>query len=303
MPKLKNRPPKYAKLKNYAVVYLNGKTHYLGLYGSDESKIAYARFVAENRVSTLFYQPKTEESSTSVSELAAAFLDHVKPIVNPQNYHHHRTVVADFLLKLYGDIPVDDFKPSCLKVVRTELVHSGRFCRKMVNDYTRRIVAIFTWGVEEELVQPNTAASLKAVKALQEGYPGTYEGKEREEVPDVIIRRTLPFMPPIIRAMVLIQRLTGMRPSEVFNMTVGEIDRDAEPDLWYYRLAQHKTEKKTKRKKVVPLSKIEQDLIAPYLEGKAAEEAVFSPKTAAEERHAEKRANRKTESRQSQDRE
>ena len=46
MPKL-NRPPKYCKLNNYAVVYFNGKPRYLGQYGSPESKVAYSRFVAE----------------------------------------------------------------------------------------------------------------------------------------------------------------------------------------------------------------------------------------------------------------
>ena len=85
-----------------------------------------------------------------------------------------------------------------------------------------------------------------------------------------------------------------MRPSEVFNMRVGEIDRHTEPDLWLYRLAHHKTEKKTKRKKVVPLGKLEQVLISPYLEGKNPEEAVFSPHTAVQERNAERKANRKT---------
>ena len=48
------------------------------------------------------------------------------------------------------------------------------------------------------------------------------------------------------------------------------------------------------RKKIIPLSRIEQTLIAPYLEGKTPEQAVFSPKTAMDERNAAKRANRKT---------
>ena len=47
MPKLKNRPHKYCKAGKYAVVYHHGKTIYLGLYGSKESKIAHARFLAE----------------------------------------------------------------------------------------------------------------------------------------------------------------------------------------------------------------------------------------------------------------
>ena len=57
----------------------------------------------------------------------------------------------------------------------------------------------------------------------------------------------------------------------------------------YYHLSQHKTKAKTKRKKVIPLGKPEQELIAPYLEGKKATEAVFSPRTAYTERYDGKR--------------
>ena len=53
MPKNTHKPPKYCKLKAgkklYAVVYHRGKTIYLGAYGSPESKIAYARFIAEQK--------------------------------------------------------------------------------------------------------------------------------------------------------------------------------------------------------------------------------------------------------------
>ena len=77
MPKLNNRPPKYAKMGKYAVVYLNGKKIYLGLYGSPESKVAYSRLVAELQASPAIYRPKENESIT-VRELTAAFLDYAK---------------------------------------------------------------------------------------------------------------------------------------------------------------------------------------------------------------------------------
>jgi integrase len=164
----------------------------------------------------------------------------------------------------------------------------------MVNEYTGRIVRIFSWGVEEEYVDPNTALALKAVKALPEGYPGTFENEERKPVPDEVIRRTLPFMPPTLAALVQVQRLTGCRPGEVFNMRVGEIDKNTDSDLWLYHVARHKTEKKTKRKKVIPLGKPEQLLLEPFLTGKKPDAAVFSPRQAVEERNAERRANRKS---------
>jgi integrase len=225
MPKL-NRPPKYCQIGKYAAVYLNGKPKYLGLHGSPESQTAYARLVAECRAKPAFVLARGEDGVT-VAELAAAFLDHVKENADPTEYAHYRIVVLDFLAKLYGDIPVDQFGPSCLKTVRNEMILSGRFCRHSINRYMRRIAQIFTWGVEEEMVKPNTVAALKAVKTLAEGHPGTFDNDPREHVPDDVIRQTLPFLPPVLQAMVKVQRLTGCRPSEIYRMQAGEIDRDS----------------------------------------------------------------------------
>ena len=244
MPKLKNKPPKYAKLKNYAVVYISGKIHYLGQYGSTESRSAYARLVAEYQPNAQFLLPKPDEGGVTVGELAAAFLDHAEATLKKPNYVHHRIAIGDFLLKLYGDVFVNDFKPSSLKLLREEMIKSQRLCRKQINDYISRVVRVFSWGLEEELVKYETVAVLKAVKPLQEGYPGTHDHEDREEVTDEVIKRTLPFMPPTLRAMVQIQRLTGCRPSEIFNMKAGQIDKNSTPDLWLYRLPQHKTKKR-----------------------------------------------------------
>ena len=269
MPKLTSRPPQYKKSGKYAVIYIDGKRVFLGLHGSQESKVAYARALAE-RESPGFSPPRGDKTVT-VKELAAAFLDHAKATLKKPNYTHHRIVVFDFLLKLYGDgTLVDDFRPGYIKLVREEMIRSGRLCRGMINDYICRIVRIFQWGVEEGIVHSDTAAVLKAIKPLPEGYTGTFDHEEREDVPDSVIKATLPFMPSTLRAMIKLQRLTGCRPSEIFNMRVGQIDQHSDPDLWLYRLKKHKTKNKIKkkRKKIIPLSKIEQRLIAPYLVGK-----------------------------------
>ncbi len=182
MPKLNNRPPKYCKLGNYAVVYHHGRPRYLGPYGSPESRIAYSRFVAEIQASPVFSLPSGEKH-VSIRELTAAFLDHAKANTDPTEYAHYRVVVLDFLDKLYGDgTPVDDFKPSCLKLVRMEMIQSGRFCRRIVNRYTFRITSIFAWGVENDLVPETTWRTLKAVKSLPKGHPGTFDNEERQPV-------------------------------------------------------------------------------------------------------------------------
>jgi integrase len=294
MPKSK-KPPKYSKMNKYAVVYVHGKPRYLGLYGSPESHVAYSRFVAELQANpNPILSLSAGEKSVTVRELTAAFLDHAKANFGYTEYSHYRIIVLDFLDKLYGDnFPIEDFKPRCLKLVREEMIQSRRFCRRIVNRYTQRIVSIFAWGVENDLVLEKTWRTLKVVKSVRKGKEGTFDNEERQPVSDDTIRRTLPFMPPTVAAMVVVQRLTGCRPSEIFNMRVGEISKDAASGLWYYIPGSHKTEEQI-GKKVIPLGKPEQARIAPYLVGKDPSEAVFSPSTAMKERAETARAKRKS---------
>jgi integrase len=293
MPKLNNRNPKLSKLRKYAVAYFKGKIHYFGLHGTAEALTAYNRFCAELQANPTF-SPPSEEKRVTVRELAVAFLDHANANTDPTTYSFYRIIVLDFLDKLYGDdTPVEEFTPRCLKLVREEMVRSQRFCRNIVNRSIKGIISIFAWGVENELVLETTWRALKAVKPLQEGSPGTFDHDERESVPDDVILRTLPFMPPTLRAMVQLQRLLGMRPNEIFKMRVGDIDRTRGNGLWYYVPGSYKTSRFV-GKIVFPLGKPEQELITPYLVGKASDAAVFSPRTAMAERNAVRSANRKT---------
>jgi len=258
MPKLKDRPPKYCKMNGQAVVYHSGRPHYLGRHGSPESKTAYARFIAEIQANPGFSQKK-DEAHVTVRGLAAAFLDHAEANFDYTEYSHYRIIVLDFLDKLYGDsISVDSFKPRCLKLVRTEMIQSHRFCRRVVNRYIHRIVSMFAWGVENDLVQETTWRTLKVVKSLRQGTEGTFDNEAREPVPDDVVRRTLPFMPPTLRVMVQLQRILGMRPCEIFKMRVGDIDTTRKNGLWYYVPGSYKTSEFV-GKIVFPLGKPEQE--------------------------------------------
>jgi len=293
MPKLKNEVPKLAKSGNYACVYHNGKRHRVGIWGSPEAKTAYARFVAELQASPVtFGVPHQTGSNVLVAELAACFFRNIQGRVHPAHISHFKVTIG-YLVEIYGDIAADTFTPKKLKVVRDQMVRSGKLCRKVVNDYTGRVVRIFSWGVEEEFVKSNIVNDLREVKALRKGEPGTFENPPRKEVPDDVVQRTLPFMSPTVAAMVQIQRMTGMRPSELCAMTVGDIDKTRDSELWHYIPGGQKTEEYIGAIPI-PLGKPEQKLLAPYLENKKPSEAVFSPKTAMAEWHVERRKNRKT---------
>ena len=102
MPKLINRNPKLSKLKKYAVVYYHGKIVYLGDYGTPEALAAYNRFCAEIQ-SNPTLRPPMAEPNVTIKELAAAYLDYAKANTDPTTFVIYRTIVLNFLNKLYGD--------------------------------------------------------------------------------------------------------------------------------------------------------------------------------------------------------
>ena len=278
--------------KNSAVSKYRGKRIYHGAWGTPEAEKSYKRFIAtllESPILTLRIDKKTD---VLVSELAVGFLDAHKSRIDKTDYQHYKQAVGH-LAKVYGELAVNEFSPKKLKVCRSQMVNTGTLCRNTVNRYVKYIKRIFAWGVEEEIVNANVGLGLRAVKALQEGEAGTFDHPEREAVSFEAVEATLPFLPPTVAAMVQLQYLTAMRPSEVYNMCVGDIDRTRSTEFWYYTPKHHKTEQFV-GKKTMPLGKPEQALIAPYLEGKKPTDAVFSPHTAMKERAAEARANRKT---------
>jgi integrase len=173
------------------------------------------------------------------------------------------------------------------------MVNAGTLSRSMINRYVGKIRTIFSWGIGEEVVKSDIAPALKAMKALRKGEQGTFDNPPRENVPDDVVLRTLPFLSPTVAAMVQIQRLTGMRPSEIFRMRVGDIDRSRNNGLWYYRPGSYKTERYVGAIEF-PLGEDEQKLIAPYLKGKKLSESVFSPRQAVLERRERERIERKT---------
>ena len=293
MPKLKNSLPKNCRDRNQAFSKHNGKRIYHGVWGTPEAEKNYKRFIAALlERPALPPQIAKDGGDVLVSELAAGYFDHL------ENSRMDKTTVnlfkqaIGYLVEAYGKLAANEFSPKKLKAVRNQMVSAASLCRNTVNRYSGYIVRIFQWGVEEELVQENVYNALRVLKTLPKGTPGTFDHPEREAVPDEVIAATLPFLPPTVATMVQVQWLTGMRPSEVFKMRVGDIDRSRGNGLWYYS-PKHKTEEHI-GEKPIPLGKPEQILIAPYLIGKKPADSVFSPKTAQQERAAEARANRKS---------
>lgn len=82
MPRLKHKPPSYSlhKASGQAVVKLDGRSHYLGAYGSPESHAAYRRLIAEWAVARPLatvpkQSPEEIRADLRVNELLVAYLE------------------------------------------------------------------------------------------------------------------------------------------------------------------------------------------------------------------------------------
>jgi integrase len=303
MPKLNyngNRLPKLCNDRGRAYAWHNGKRVYFGVSGTPDAKEKYRQFkidllrdptdpapvrkVGANPVNTVPITnppPDAGTGSMLVAKLAVEFLKYHIPRLHKTDVEHFNTAIA-FLVELYGSLSVDEISPKKIRTVRSQMIQSGRFCRRTINMYITKLVRIFVWGCEEEWVSSSVAGALKMIKNLPKGDPDTFDHPEREDVPDDVIRRTLAGCYPTIAAMIQVQYLLGLRPSELCRMTVGGIKRTKDAELWYYDLEHHKT-KRFIGKKVLPLGKAVQKLLEPFLIGKLAGQAVFSPRQAIQE--------------------
>jgi len=296
MPKLVNKNPKLGKLGKYAVVRLSGQTIYLKdpqgrnvKHGTAAALTAHNRFCLERQSNPTGYVPPTKEADATVKELGAAFLDYLEGRTDEITLTVFRIIIIEFLVKLYGDTPADEFSTTCLDLVRTAMKQSQRFNRNTLNRHTRRIISVFKWGVWKELCEESTWQKLTVIPPYKKREPGTFEGKGRKPVADDVMIRTIKHGVPTEAAMIKVHRLTGARSSELCNLTVGAVDLKKGEVL----LTEHKT-KAHVGERTIALRPEVCEIIAPYLIGKKPENAVFSPRQVMDERYAAKRAKRKS---------
>lgn len=275
-------PPKMGNNGGTAFVRINGKRIYLGKYGSQEAAQNYARYIAEWSISPTNISPI---GKSVVDTLAVAFLDYTKENCCKSDYSNAKTALR-ILLNVYSGYPIELFSPKCLKAVQEQFVkqkskYGKPYSRQYCNKLTNIIKGIFRWGVVQEIVPASVAEALKFVPVLRQGKTEAPDTIPRTDVSDKVVKATLPYLSPTIAAMVQVQQESCMRPNEVCRMHVGDIDMSNE--IWMYCPMKHKNTWRGHRR-IIPLGKPEQELIAPRLIGKTPEQAVFSPIDAVKEK-------------------
>jgi integrase len=266
----------------------------LGKYGSPESRHEYARIIGEWEANGRRLVQTATQADPTVNELILAYWKFAEEYYRKNGEPTKQQVRIRIALKpvkeLYGHTMAQHFGPLALKAVR-ELMVKQQWTRGYINSCVGCIKRMFKWGVENELVPASLYHGLQAVAGLKKGRSEARETTPIRPVDDEYVDAILPFLNPAQRAMVQLQRLTGMRPGEVCIMRPSDVDR-SNSRTWIYRPENHKTEHHG-IERVVFLGPRAQTILRPFLlRGPA--EYCFSPQEMMERHWAELRQRRKT---------
>ena len=242
------RIPKYRHHKGsgQALVQIEGRRIYLGKFNSPESREAYDRIIGEwlAAAHNPDKQPAAEVGAVlSISELILMYLKwargyYVKDGDVTREYGSMKEALKP-LREHYGTTAARAFGPRSLKALREQMIESD-LARGVINNRVGRVKRFFKWAVSEEHVPSSVYEGLRTVEGLRKNRSRAKETDKVAPAPVDDVTGLLPFLPPPVRAMVEIQRLTGMRSGEIVIMRPCDIDRTGA--IWLYYPTQHKTQ-------------------------------------------------------------
>lgn len=293
-----------------ARVRIGGIEHWLGPWGSAESRLRYdeliAAWIASGRKSVEAVKrppaptpaPIEIELPTSadvtVGELARAWINSIE---RERGGNHKRAsdwngaIAAARALRSVAAMPAKDFGPRALQDVRRRLVDTPFLrkrrladgtesfdsiprSRRYVNDTVGRIRQLFNWAVGLELIPPERAYALSRVRALPVGLGR--ETERRTEVAAGTVDATLPHLTAEVQALVLFIRWTGCRPSEACRLRMADV-HDRDRATWRYRPPMHKTAHRGQYRDI-PIGPQARAILEAHAAGRSDDEYVFDPR-------------------------
>ncbi len=246
MPRLTFSLPKYSlhKSSGNAKVRLNGKSRYLGKYGTPESKEAYAKFLAAiPKPGTEVIVVASPGTVPLIGEAVLKYQTYAEKYYSrdgvPTGEHVTITCALRPFNRRFAELPVNGFKPDMLELVQEDMIKLGR-SRSYINKSCNIIRRFFKWCVKKGFATGETLAALRAVDGLKRGRSEARETAPIGPVDDQAVEAVLAIVSELVADVAHLMRFTGMRPGEALAMTAAEIDR-TDPTLWVFKPDQHKT--------------------------------------------------------------
>ncbi|WP_437203495.1 tyrosine-type recombinase/integrase [Planctomicrobium sp. SH664] len=254
--------PKYSlhRATGQARVRIDGKDHYLGVYGSAESNQRYTELLARWQRSS-----GKPVQDVTIGILTKLYLERCKTyyVKNGEQTGEVGSIriALKRLNRKYRNLLARDFDSLKLKAVR-ELLIDERFVRTSINQHMSRIRGMFKWAASEKMVDQSVWLELRTVDGLKAGRSRALEPEPVGTVPDALVDAIKPHVTTTVWAMVSLQRLTGMRPGEVLRMRACDINMGG--SVWEYIPGDHKTRHHGKRR-IVLIGSQAQYILKPFL--------------------------------------
>lgn len=282
-----------------AVVTVRGRDIYCGKWGTPEAEAHYRRVIADLVASgpevvrhhglpraggkRREFIPPTARA-ISVSELLLAYIEFAEGYYRPPSRETEIIKVSCRAVReLFGDTSAAEFGPRQLKAVRQWWIDQG-LARKYITAKCSRIVRIWQWGAEEELIPAAAWHALKCVQGLRAGRSDAKETPPKESVPEADFWSVVPRLSAPVRAIFELLWWTGARSGEICALRTCDIVRDCEP--WQYSPARHKNAHRGHRR-VIFFGPRARAVLKPFLDEENPEKFLFSPADAA---HAHREA-------------
>jgi len=289
------REPGYClhKPTGQAYVRFNGRLHYLGKYGSPESRERYARLKSE-WLAAAHAEKFIASSRPTLAMVCLAYLDHAEGYYGPGKELDGLKMAIKPVAELYSTLLAESFGSIELLAVRQwwiDRVHKGRRCsRQHANKQTNRVRRIVKWAVAQRMMPAAAYEQARCVEPLKRGRTVAPEGKKVKPVRLDVVEATIPFVPRIIADMIRLQLLTGARSGEICKLTPAMIDRSG--DVWTITLDDHKTSHHDKERFLYAGEQAQAILLRYLLRGR--DDHLFRPCDTVAQQRAERHAARTT---------
>lgn len=286
----KGRPPSYCRHKTsdrgYARFGAGAKpTYFPGPYGSEPSRTAYARALAEYLAGARPAGVSPGERVT-IRRLLAAWWTEAE-----RRYQKFGRGTAElgaqrsalrFLRELYAGLDASAFGPVELSAVRHRMVEAG-WVRTSINLHVCRIRTMFRWAASRRLVPESVHRELCTLEGLRKGKSDARESIPKRPPTLWQLRAVLSRCGPAVGALVRLQYLTGARPGELCALRPMDLDRSEKQ--WRYTV---RPEAAKVGHEVYWLGPRAQRVLAPWLEGVLPDRQAFDYSTASYRRHVQR---------------
>ncbi len=169
-------------------------------------------------------------------------------------------------------IPAYEFSPRQLRQYQ-EYLADKRLSVTTVNRNAANVRRIIKWAVGEGYVPAATYLALTAISGIRSGK--AKPAKKVRPVSDEVINATLPYLSDVVADMVRLQRITGMRSTELCIIKPEQIERYG--NIWNYYPSKYKGQHLNRvTEKVIPLGEHAQEILRPYML-RSADQYTFTP--------------------------